>query len=139
MPNYLNKYLSIFQHKKTKHDLHSPHPHATPNYGAKIQYVPTSTTSNLIESQIIYCQHVIRTFLFYACAINSTMLTAVGYIFTHIYTAQWDNNKNIINQLLDYSYTHLDAKVTYQKAACTYGSIQTLLISLKPKQYHELG
>ena len=53
MPNYDNKALSIFQNKKPKHDQHSPHTHATPNYGVKIQYSPTSTTSNIIESQII--------------------------------------------------------------------------------------
>ena len=47
MPNYVNKFLSIFQHKKPKHDQHSPHPHATPNYGAKIQHTPPSNTSNL--------------------------------------------------------------------------------------------
>ena len=47
MPNYVNKSLSIFQHKKPKHDQHSPHPHATSNYGAKIQYETPSTTSNL--------------------------------------------------------------------------------------------
>ena len=116
MPNYVNKSLSIFQHKKPKHDQHSPHPHATPNYGAKIQYAPPSTTSNLTESQIIYCQLVIVTFLFYAHTINSIMLTAVGYIATHISIAQWDNIENRINQFLDYAATHPDAKVTYHKS-----------------------
>ena len=53
--NSINKALSIFQHKKPKHDKHSPHPHATPNYGAKIQHTPPSNTSNLTESQIISC------------------------------------------------------------------------------------
>ena len=49
MTNYVNKALSRFQHKKPKHDQHSPHPHTTPNYGAKIQDAPPSTTSNLTE------------------------------------------------------------------------------------------
>ena len=54
MPNYVNKSLSIFQHKKPKYDQHLPHLHATPIYGAKIQYTPPITTYNLTESQIIY-------------------------------------------------------------------------------------
>ena len=47
MPNYYNKPLSIFQHKKPKHEQHSPHPHTTPNYGANSQYASPNTTSNL--------------------------------------------------------------------------------------------
>ena len=53
MPNYVNKDLSILQNKKPKHDQHSPHPHAKPNYGAKIQYAPPSTNFNITESQTI--------------------------------------------------------------------------------------
>ena len=44
---YVNKSLSIFQHKKPKHDQHSSHPHVIPDYGSEIQYAPPSTTSNL--------------------------------------------------------------------------------------------
>ena len=44
------------------------------------------------------------------------MLTAVGYIATHISTAQWDNMNNIINHFLDYTSTHPDSKVTYHKS-----------------------
>ena len=115
MPNYINKALSRFKHKIPKHDQDSPHPHATPNYGAKIQYATPSTASNLIESQIIYCQQVIGAFLFYGQAIESTMLTSVGSIVTHLSTAHWDNIKNLINHFLDYSATHLDVKVTHHK------------------------
>ena len=43
------------------------------------------------------------------------MLTAVGSIATHLSISQWDNIKNRTNHLLDYSATHKDAKVTYQK------------------------
>ena len=63
MPNYVNKALSIFQHKKPKHHQYSPHPHATPNYGTNIRYAHPSTTSNLTESQIVYFQQFLDTFL----------------------------------------------------------------------------
>ena len=36
-PNYVKKSLLRFQYIKPKHDQHSPHPHATTNYGTKIQ------------------------------------------------------------------------------------------------------
>ena len=88
MPKYVNKYLSRFQHKKPKHGQYSPHPQATPDYGAKIQYAPPSSTSNITVSQIIYFQEIIGTFLLYSCAINSIMLTTVGYIAAHLSTTQ---------------------------------------------------
>ena len=54
--------------------------------------------------------------MFYARAINYTMLTTVGYITTHISTGQWDNINNWINQFLDYAATHTDAKITHHKS-----------------------
>ena len=106
MTNYVKKSLSIFQHKTDKNNQHSPHTHTTSNYGANIQYAPSSTTSNITESQIIYYQQVIVTFLFYTRVIDYNMLTSVGYIDTHLSTSQWDNNKNHINNFLDYESTH---------------------------------
>ena len=44
------------------------------------------------------------------------MLNTVGYIATHLYTAQWDNINNCINHFLDYAATHTYAKVTYHKS-----------------------
>ena len=41
------------------------------------------------------------------------MLTAVRYIATHLYIAQWNNINNRINHFLDYAATHPYAKVTY--------------------------
>ena len=115
IPNYVNKYLSIFKHKKPKHDQHSPHPHVTPKYGPKTQYTPSSTTSNLTESQIIYFRQVIGAFLFYACAMDSTIITTVGSIATHLSTSKWDSINNRINHFLEYAATHPDAKVSYHK------------------------
>ena len=56
------------------------------------------------------------TFLFYARAINSTMLTSVVSIATHLSTSQWDNINNSINHFLEYAATHPDAKLTYKKS-----------------------
>ena len=42
------------------------------------------------------------------------MLTAVGYIVTQIYTAQWENINNRINHFLEYAATHPFDKVTYK-------------------------
>ena len=44
------------------------------------------------------------------------MLTKVGYIATHLPTAQWENINNRINHLLEYASTHPDSKVTYHKS-----------------------
>ena len=116
------KYFNI----KTKHDQHSPHPHATPKYGANIQYAPPSTTSILTESQIIYWQQVIGTFLLYYRVIKSTILNAVGYIATHFYIAQLDNINNRIkiqylahkfNNIIIWSQLQLDLRNPWLSAS----------------------
>ena len=96
-----------------------------------------------MESQIIYCQHVISIFLLYGRAINSTILTTVVSIVTNISTYQWDNVKNHINNFLVYEYTHPYAKVTYQKSDInlwvnTYASYLTepKAISRAGRYYH---
>ena len=87
----------------------------------------------------MYWKQVIGNFLFYDRAIDSTMLTWVGYIATHLSTDQWENINIRINHFLNYAANHPDAKLIYYKATYIYESIQTLLISLNPNQDHELG
>ena len=47
---------------------------------------------------------------------DSTMLTAFGYIATRLSTAQWYKNSQRINHFLDYADIHSDAKLTYYKS-----------------------
>ena len=44
------------------------------------------------------------------------MLTAVGYVDTHISIGKWDNINNHINHFLDYADTHTYDKLTYHNS-----------------------
>ena len=88
MPGYILKALIRFHHKFI-HAQDSPHHCARPNYGAKIQYANPITNTTLTTNQLKHAQQVIGVFLFYARAIDSTMLSAIGSIATNLSTDPW--------------------------------------------------
>ena len=58
-----------------------------------------------------YVQEIIGVFLYYARAVNITMMTALGYLATRQATPT-KNRMRKIRQLLNYAVTHPDAIVT---------------------------
>lgn len=75
MPGYVSKALKRFNHGG-KH-AHSPSIHTPPQYGVKVQ-VPTIDDSPPLDAAgTKFIQEVVGVFLFYARAIDSTMLPAV--------------------------------------------------------------
>ena len=58
------------------------HPHFKPNYGQRVQYSEEEDDPPLSKAEQKYVQEVIGIFLYYACAVNITMLTALGYLDT---------------------------------------------------------
>ena len=81
MPGYVKKALTWFQYFPPNKPQNQPHPHISPKYGAKVQYAePTDTLSKLNKNKKRFIQEVTRTFLYYAHAIDSTMLTALSML-----------------------------------------------------------
>lgn len=113
MPNYVKKALIRFQHKFPSHPQHSPHPCAKINFGEKVQYAKDATPTDMTKEQLTYCQQVIGVFLFYARAIDATMLAAIGSIAAHMSTSTWREMKQKITHFLDYAATHPDAELVY--------------------------
>ena len=114
MPNYVNKALQRFNHQSPTRPQHSPHPYTTPNYGAKVQYAQPLQTTDLTPAQKKYVQQVLGVFLFYARAIDSTMLAAVGTMAASLSTARWADIQPRIAHFLDYAATHPDAQLVYR-------------------------
>ncbi|OEU20461.1 hypothetical protein FRACYDRAFT_181335 [Fragilariopsis cylindrus CCMP1102] len=80
MDGYVEQALKEFNHIIPK-QLHSgPSKIDRPDYGAKVQYVKEDLTNNLDEDQIKFIQRVTGKFLFYARAIDDTMLHAINDI-----------------------------------------------------------
>ena len=114
MPTYIEEALIRFKHNHPRKPQHQPHPHTPIRYGAKQQFAePQDVSPQLDKAGQKYIQEVCGTLLYYARAVDCTMLAALGSIAT-----QQANPTELTlqkaKQLLDYAATHPDAIVTYR-------------------------
>ena len=113
MPGYVHKALQRFHHPPPSKPQHSPHRWEEPTYGAKIQYAPIDPNLPLLSPcDLTRVQQVVGTFLYYARAIDNTMLVALNSIAGDQSTATANTTK-AVNHLLDYAATHPEASVRY--------------------------
>ena len=114
MLDYVTDALKRFHHARPRKAQDQPHAHLKTIYGAKKQYAPDDDDSPpLSKADKKFVQEVTGTFLYYARAVDLTMLTALGSIAT-----QQDNpterTMQKVKQFLDYAATHPDAIITYR-------------------------
>ena len=113
MPGYVSRALHKFLHTPATRAQHSPHAWIPPNYGATIQYAPDDDTSPRLDSKALtHLQNVVGTFLYYARAVDSTMLVALGSL-ASAQTNGTEATTIAITQLLNYCATHPDAILRY--------------------------
>jgi hypothetical protein len=81
MPGYINNILQKYKHQmpaKPQHCLYAPAPK---QYGAKAQaHLPINVSPTLSPDKIKEIQQVISSILYYACAIDITVLMALSLI-----------------------------------------------------------
>ena len=115
MPGYCKEALVRFEHTLRKLN-HQPHKHVLPVYGRTIQYAKEPDTSPKIgEAEKKFVQQVTGTFLYYARAVDPTMLVALSAIAAD----QADPTEATLEKakyFLDYVATHPDAVLTYKKS-----------------------
>jgi hypothetical protein len=113
MPNYIKQVLHRFKHPLTAKPEDAPHHWMQPSYGAKIQFVAAKDASpTLPPSDIKHMQQVVGTLLYYALAIDNTMLVALG----NLASAQINGTQktlDAITWLLNYAATHPGATIRY--------------------------
>jgi hypothetical protein len=113
IPGYIERALQRFEHSSPSRPQHAPHAWVKPVYGARMQYAPSDDTSPALDAKDIKrVQEVLGTLLFYARAIDSTMLAAIGTIASQ----QAKGTKatmEAITQLLNYCATNPDAVVRF--------------------------
>ena len=79
IPGYVERALKRFTHPKPPGPEDSPYKWTRPNYGAKIHYAPdTDTSEPLPPNHKKLIQEIVGVFLFYARAVDMTMLPALG-------------------------------------------------------------
>ena len=81
MPDYIPDALKRFKHERPGKVQLSPHPHTPPNYGAKQQYAKEEVEEpEVSKDEKLFVQQVLGTFLYYARAVDSTMLVTLSAI-----------------------------------------------------------
>jgi len=98
---------------KPKRLQHAPSKHTAPKYGAKVQYAKEPDTSEpLSKERIKLLMEITGVFLFYARAIDNTMLVSLGTLGS-AQSKGTDNTMQAAVHLLNYAATHPDAKIRY--------------------------
>jgi hypothetical protein len=82
MPSYVSNVLSRLQHDAPKHPQHTPSRYVTPVYGAKTQYATKDKTLPLMAKQCLTIKKVSGPVLYYARAVNPTVLMPLTDIVT---------------------------------------------------------
>jgi hypothetical protein len=112
MPGYVSNVLSKFQHDSPKHPQHTPSRYVTPVYGAKTQYAAKYETPPLTAQQCLTIQKVTGSVLYYARAVDPTVLMPLNDIATE-QTKATQKTQAATNQMLDYLAAHPDASIRY--------------------------
>jgi hypothetical protein len=100
MPGYLDKVFLKVKHVAPSKKQNPPHPHILPQYGAKIQYVEYQDESSLLNKEDTkHVQAVMGTLLYYARAVNSTILTALSSLATEPNAKSNRENKTTVRLL----------------------------------------
>jgi hypothetical protein len=113
MSGYLKKAFIRFKHKTPNKIQRSPQPHVITNYGAKTQYAKEDDVSPpLSADDTKFVQGVAGTLLYYARAVDATILTALSSIATE-QAKPTERTMEKVKQLLDYCATQEDAIITF--------------------------
>jgi hypothetical protein len=107
------KALERFQHTPPPRPEHSPHAWTKPIYGTHPQLTsPVGDTALLPPSELTRIQEITGTLLFYARAIDSTMLVALGTIASN-QSRGTQATAQALTQLLNYAAAHPYTTVRY--------------------------
>jgi hypothetical protein len=113
MPAYVTQALHNFQHPLPPKPQHAPHKHNEIQYGTKLQLAELDNEwPPLPKDGIKRLQKIIGTILFYGCAVDSTMLVALGDL-SSAQAKGTKATKRAASQLLDYCATHSEASIQY--------------------------
>jgi hypothetical protein len=121
IPGYVGNALKRFKDATPKKPQHQPYPHNPKQYGQKQQFPEPEDKSPLLgKEDKKFIEEVTGTFLFYARAVDPTMLVALSLLAME----QCNPTKRTMEkckQFLDYAATQEDAFITYRKSDMVLG------------------
>jgi hypothetical protein len=116
MPGFIERALLRFKHEPPNRPQHSPHRAAAPVYGKQQQLTPEPDTTPLLDAaDNKTIQEIIGTLLYYARAVDPTLLVALSTLSTQQTKGTKQTMKDIVH-LLNYCATHPSAIIRYKKS-----------------------
>jgi len=112
MPGYVQAALKRFQVSRNSKPTHSPAPFEPPLYGRHVQYPSIDDSAAASPTETTYIQEVIGTFLYYARAVDCTMLTTLNKLASRQSKPTTALYKDV-QHFLQYAASYPDAAVTY--------------------------
>ena len=134
MKDYVLKTLDELNHTNRK-DQHTPHIWNIPIYGKNRQFATEVDSSPILgKSAIKYAQRVTGSFLFYAHAIENTILPVINEIALQ-QTKPIETTIKMVTMLFNYLHTYPNAKIRYfaSDMQLHIGSDASYLIAPKAK------
>ena len=113
MAGYVKRILARFKHEMPKRPQHSPYQPPPRKYGTESQEtLPEDITSKVNPERVKVVQQVIGGVLYYARAVDYTVLASLSSI-TSKQSQATEGTEKKVQQLLDYLSTRPDAAVQY--------------------------
>jgi hypothetical protein len=114
MPGYVVKALREFQHTEPIKAEHQPHRNNERQYGVKLQLTdPIDTTAPLTASQNTLLQKITGKFLYYARAVDPTMMVTLSALASQ-QTKGTERTMDDTIKFLNYCATHPNATIWYK-------------------------
>jgi hypothetical protein len=114
MPGYIKKLLLKYKHRMPTKPQHCPYAPAPKQYGAKVQTpLPVDISPKLSPEEIKEIQRVLGSILYYAQAVDITVLMALSSIAIK-QSKGTTNTMEKAKQLLDYLATYPDATIRFR-------------------------
>ena len=108
MPTYIRESLHKFQHPAPSRPQDAPHAWNRPVYGAAFQYVDQPDDPPLFPPKSInLVQQIIGKLLYYAIAVDPTMLVAIGAIASQ-QSKETQATRDATVWILNYAASHPD-------------------------------
>lgn len=113
MLGYKQQAFTRFNHAPPTRIQNQPYPHVPPKYGARLQYAKEADMTPLLPKEgKKFIQQVTGTFLYYARAVDLTMLAALSAIVAD-QAAPTETAMARCKQFLDYAASQEDAVITF--------------------------
>ena len=114
MPEFVQKTLKKLVHRVPTKIQHSPHRYTPIVFGKQQQFTPMPDESPFLDAEgKRYVQSVVGSFLYYARAVDSTILPTINELGLTQANPTFSTRAKI-NQLLDYLHTHPNATIRYK-------------------------